>query len=111
MFSTLFAAFWSPTACYASHRKVRLCARWPPGALEPGYLPGQFALGIIGRTMVVWLLESSGVPLFEYRLTKGILEMVLQDFTDIQFAYGAALIVSSATLIGGFAPDIGSCRG
>ncbi|REP79232.1 hypothetical protein DSJ23_00540, partial [Mycobacterium tuberculosis] len=48
---------------------------------------------------VVWLL-SSGVPLFGIALL-GILEMVLQNFTDIQFAYGV-LIVSSATLIGGF---------
>ncbi|WP_252272072.1 HAMP domain-containing protein, partial [Mycobacterium tuberculosis] len=97
MFSTLFCGVLVATACYMlTEFALRPVAAQ---ALEAGLPPGRFALGIIGRTMVVWLL-SSGVPLFGIALL-GILEMVLQNFTDIQFAYGV-LIVSSATLIGGF---------
>ncbi|MFV3463385.1 adenylate/guanylate cyclase domain-containing protein [Mycobacterium tuberculosis] len=97
MFSTLFCGVLVATACYMlTEFALRPVAAQ---ALEAGLPPGRFALGIIGRTMVVWLL-SSGVPLFGIALL-GILEMVLQNFTDIQFAYDV-LIVSSATLIGGF---------
>ncbi|SGL69189.1 adenylate cyclase [Mycobacterium tuberculosis] len=92
MFSTLFCGVLVATACYMlTEFALRPVAAQ---ALEAGLPPGRFALGIIGRTMVVWLL-SSGVPLFGIALL-GILEMVLQNFTDIQFAYGV-LIVSSAT--------------
>lgn len=68
-------------------------------ALEAGPPPRRLAPGIMGRTMMVWLL-GSGVPVVGIGLM-AIFEMALQNLTMTQFATGV-LIISAATLIFGF---------
>ncbi|WP_244750297.1 adenylate/guanylate cyclase domain-containing protein [Mycobacterium tuberculosis] len=97
MFSTLFCGVLVATACYMlTEFALRPFAAQ---ALEAGLPPGRFAPGIIGRTMVVWLL-SSGVPLFGIALM-AMFEMVLLNLTRMQFATGV-LIISMVTLVFGF---------
>ncbi|MDP7723422.1 adenylate/guanylate cyclase domain-containing protein [Mycobacterium sp. TY814] len=68
-------------------------------ALEAGPPPRRLAPGIMGRTMMVWLL-GSGVPVVGIGLM-AFFEMTLQNLTQTQFAVGV-LIISAATLIFGF---------
>lgn len=67
-------------------------------ALAAGALPRRVALGIMGRTMMVWTL-CSGVPVVGIALM-AIFEMWAGNLTNTQFALGV-LIVSAATLIFG----------
>jgi adenylate cyclase len=68
-------------------------------ALNAGPPPRRMAPGIMGRTMMVWLL-GSGVPVIGIGLM-AIFEMGLRNLTQTQFAVGV-LIISAATLIFGF---------
>lgn len=68
-------------------------------ALQAGPPPRRLAPGIMGRTMMVWLI-GSGVPVIGIGLV-AIFEMLLRNLTRVQFATGV-LIVSTATLIFGF---------
>ncbi|WP_236976829.1 MULTISPECIES: adenylate/guanylate cyclase domain-containing protein [Mycobacterium] len=68
-------------------------------ALEAGPPPRRLAPGILGRTMMVWLL-GSGVPVVGIGLM-AIFEMAMQNLTQTQFAVGV-LIAAAATLIFGF---------
>jgi adenylate cyclase len=68
-------------------------------ALEAGRPPRRLTSGIMGRTMMVWLL-GSGVPVIGIALT-AIFQTWMQNLTETQFAVGV-IIVSAATLIFGF---------
>ncbi|MDC8993398.1 adenylate/guanylate cyclase domain-containing protein [Mycobacterium marinum] len=68
-------------------------------ALEAAPPPQRFAPGIMGRTMMVWLLGSGG-PLVGINLM-AISELVKGSLTKVQFAVGI-VIVSTGTLIFGF---------
>ncbi|TDK96076.1 adenylate/guanylate cyclase domain-containing protein [Mycobacterium paragordonae] len=68
-------------------------------ALEAGPPPRRLAPGIMGRTMMVWML-GSGVPVVGIGLM-AFFEMTLKNLTQTQFAVGV-LIISAATLIFGF---------
>ncbi|KLO25398.1 hypothetical protein ABW16_23095 [Mycolicibacter heraklionensis] len=85
------------TACY-------LCTEFAlrpvaAQALAAGRPPRRFVSGIMGRTMMVWLL-TSGVPVLGIALT-ALFALVLKNLTETQFGI-AVLIVSTATLIFGF---------
>ncbi|CAM3157841.1 adenylate/guanylate cyclase domain-containing protein [Mycobacterium intermedium] len=68
-------------------------------ALEAGPPPRRLAPGIMGRTMMVWLM-GSGVPVVGIALL-AFFEIVLRNLTQTQFAVGV-LIISTVTLIFGF---------
>jgi adenylate cyclase len=68
-------------------------------ALQAGPPPRRLAPGIMGRTMVVWML-GSGVPVVGIALT-AIFALLLGNLTETQFGV-AVLILSTATLIFGF---------
>lgn len=68
-------------------------------ALEAGPPPRRLSSGIMGRTILVWLL-GSGVPVVGIGLM-AVFEMVLRNLTQTQFAVGV-LIISTVTLIFGF---------
>ncbi|ORB83364.1 hypothetical protein B1987_05465 [Mycobacterium kansasii] len=68
-------------------------------ALEAGPPPRRLASGIMGRTMMVWLL-GSGVPIVGIALI-AIFQIEMRNLTATQFAVGV-LIVSMATLVFGF---------
>lgn len=68
-------------------------------ALEAGPPPRRLAPGIMGRTMMVWLL-SSGVPVVGIALV-AVFQIAMRNLTQTQFAV-AVLIVSCATLVFGF---------
>lgn len=68
-------------------------------ALEAGPPPRRLASGIMGRTMMVWLL-GSGVPIVGIALI-AIFQIAMRNLTATQFAVGV-LIVSMATLVFGF---------
>lgn len=68
-------------------------------ALAAGRPPQRFASGIMGRTMMVWLL-SSGVPVLGIALT-ALFCLLLKNLTMTQFAV-AVLIASTGTLVAGF---------
>lgn len=68
-------------------------------ALEAGPPPRRLAPGIMGRTMMVWLL-GSGVPVIGIALI-AIFQLLIRNLTETQFAVGI-VIVSAATLIFGF---------
>ncbi|KZS83839.1 adenylate/guanylate cyclase domain-containing protein [Mycobacterium persicum] len=68
-------------------------------ALEAGPPPRRLASGIMGRTMMVWLL-GSGVPIVGIALI-AIFQIEMRNLTPTQFAVGV-LIVSMATLVFGF---------
>lgn len=97
MFSTSFCGVLVATACYLfTEFALRPVAAQ---ALEAGRPPRMLAPGIIGRTMVVWML-SSGVPVVGIALT-AIFALLLRNLTENQFAV-AVLILAAATLIFGF---------
>lgn len=68
-------------------------------ALAAGPPPRRILSGIMGRTMMVWLL-TSGVPILGIALT-ALFAVVLKNLTLTQFGV-AVLIASVATLIFGF---------
>jgi len=68
-------------------------------ALEAGRPPRRLAAGIMGRTMMVWLLGSA-VPVVGIALT-AVFQILMGNLTDTQFAV-AVLMLSSAALIFGF---------
>lgn len=68
-------------------------------ALAAGPPPRRFLSGVMGRTMMVWLL-TSGVPILGIALT-AFFAVVLKNLTLTQFGV-AVLIASVATLIFGF---------
>ncbi|AKN16548.1 hypothetical protein B586_08225 [Mycobacterium haemophilum DSM 44634] len=67
-------------------------------ALEAGPPPRRFAPGIMGRTMMVWLI-GSGAPVIGVGLL-AIFEILQRSLTRVQFATGV-LIVSTVTLASG----------
>jgi adenylate cyclase len=68
-------------------------------ALEAGPPPRRLAQGIMGRTMIVWLL-GSGVPVIGIALM-AVFQTLMRNLTETQFAVGV-VIVSAATLVFGF---------
>ncbi len=68
-------------------------------ALEAGRPPRRLAAGIMGRTMMVWLL-GSGVPVVGIALV-AIFQTLMRNLTETQFAVGV-ILVCAATLIFGF---------
>jgi adenylate cyclase len=68
-------------------------------ALEAGPPPRRIAPGIMGRTMMVWLL-GSGVPVIGIALM-AIFQTLMRNLTETQFAVGV-VILSATTLIFGF---------
>ncbi|OBI88166.1 adenylate/guanylate cyclase domain-containing protein [Mycobacterium asiaticum] len=68
-------------------------------ALEAGPPPRRLAPGIMGRTLMVWLL-GSGVPVVGIALV-AIFQILLRNMTETQFAV-CILFVAAATLIFGF---------
>ncbi|GFG70235.1 adenylate/guanylate cyclase domain-containing protein [Mycolicibacter senuensis] len=68
-------------------------------ALAAGPPPRRILSGIMGRTMMVWLL-TSGVPILGIALT-ALFAVVLKNLTLTQFGIGV-LVASVATLIFGF---------
>lgn len=68
-------------------------------ALAAGPPPQRFAAGIMGRTMMVWLL-SSGVPVLGIALT-AVFALALKNLTMTQFGV-AVLVAAVATLVFGF---------
>jgi adenylate cyclase len=68
-------------------------------ALEAGPPPRRLAQGMMGRTMMVWLM-GSGVPVVGIALL-AIFQIAMRNLTETQFAVGV-FIVAAATLIFGF---------
>ena len=68
-------------------------------ALEAGPPPRRLSSGIMGRTMIVWLLGSA-VPVLGIALV-AFFQIMMRNLTETQFAVGV-VIVSAATLIFGF---------
>lgn len=68
-------------------------------ALEAGPPPRRFAAGIMGRTMVVWIL-GSGVPVLGILLA-AIITLTLRHVTPTQFTI-AVIILAAFALIFGF---------
>jgi class 3 adenylate cyclase len=68
-------------------------------ALEAGPPPRRFAAGIMGRTMVVWML-GSGVPVLGILLA-AIITLTLRHVTPTQFTI-AVIILAAFALIFGF---------
>ncbi len=67
-------------------------------ALEAGPPPRRLAPGIMGRTMVVWML-GSGLPVVGIALS-AVFALSLRNMTETQFGV-AVLVLSTATLIFG----------
>lgn len=65
-------------------------------ALAAGRPPQRFAAGIMGRTMMVWLL-SSGVPILGIALT-AVFALVLKNLTMTQF--GTAVLMGAVATLG-----------
>jgi adenylate cyclase len=68
-------------------------------ALEAGPPPRRLTAGIMGRTMIVWLL-GSGVPVIGILLT-GVFALSLNNLTETQFAY-AVMALAVIALVFGF---------
>lgn len=68
-------------------------------ALEAGPPPRRLEQGIMGRTMMVWLM-GSGVPIVGIALL-AIFQVTMRNLTETEFAVGV-FIVAATTLIFGF---------
>jgi adenylate cyclase len=68
-------------------------------ALEAGRPPRRLTAGIMGRTMMVWLL-GSGVPVVGIALI-AFFQLMMRNLTEDQFAVGV-FIVAAAALVFGF---------
>ena len=91
------AASWWPPGCYLfTEFALRPVAAQ---ALEAGPPPRRLAAGIMGRTMLVWLL-GSGVPVLGIVLA-AVFAVSLRNLTQTQFAF-AVLIIAAAALVFGF---------
>jgi adenylate cyclase len=96
LFSTSFCGVLVATGCYMlAEFALRPVAAQ---ALEAGRPPRRFAPGIMGRTMVVWML-GSGLPVIGIALT-AFFALTLRNLTETQFGV-AVLILATATLIFG----------
>ncbi|OBK13905.1 adenylate/guanylate cyclase domain-containing protein [Mycobacterium asiaticum] len=97
MFSVTFCGVLVATASYLlAEFALRPVAAQ---ALEAGPPPRRLAPGIMGRTLMVWLL-GSGVPVVGIALV-AIFQILLRNMTETQFAV-CILFVAAATLIFGF---------
>jgi adenylate cyclase len=97
MFSTSFCGVLVATGCYMlTEFALRPVAAQ---ALEAGRPPRRLAPGIMGRTMVVWML-GSGVPVIGIALT-AIFALSLRNLTETQFGV-AVVTLAGATLVFGF---------
>lgn len=95
-FATSFCGVLVATACYLiTEFTLRPVAAQ---ALEAGPPPRRLTPGIMGRTMLVWML-GSGVPVVGIALT-AIFALLLRNMTETQFGV-AVLILAIATLIFG----------
>lgn len=97
LFSVSFCGVLVATGCYLfTEFTLRPVAAQ---VLTAGPPPRRFAPGIMGRTMVVWLL-GSGLPVVGIALT-AIFALELRNLTMTQFGI-AVLIMSTGTLVFGF---------
>jgi adenylate cyclase len=97
LFTVGFCGVLVATACYLfTEFALRPVAAQALATAPP---PRRFATGIMGRTMVVWLL-GSGVPVLGIALTAIFSDMV-SNLTMDQFRF-AVLILATVTLIFGF---------
>ncbi|MDT5052087.1 MAG: adenylate cyclase, partial [Mycobacterium sp.] len=96
LFSVGFSGVVVATACYlVTEFALRPVAAQ---ALEAGPPPRRLAAGIMGRTMIVWLL-SSGVPVIGILLT-GVFALSLRNLTETQFAFAVMTLAVIALLFG-----------
>lgn len=96
LFGVSFSGIVVATACYLiTEFALRPVAAQ---ALEAGHPPRRLADGIMGRTMLVWLL-GSGVPVMGIAVT-AIFALVLQNLTPSQFAFAVLSIAAVAFLFG-----------
>ena len=97
LFSVSFSGVVVATACYLiTEFALRPVAAQ---ALEAGPPPRRLTAGIMGRTMLVWLL-GSGVPVMGIAVT-AIFALSLRNLTPTQFAF-AVLSIAAVTLVFGF---------
>ncbi|WP_375484458.1 adenylate/guanylate cyclase domain-containing protein [uncultured Mycobacterium sp.] len=97
LFSISFCGVLVATGCYLlTEFALRPVAAQ---ALEAGRPPRRLAPGIMGRTMVVWML-GSGVPVVGIALT-AIFALLLRNLTETQFGV-AVVMLAGATLVFGF---------
>ncbi len=96
LFAVSFSGVVVATACYLiTEFALRPVAAQ---ALEAGPPPRRLTGGVMGRTMLVWLL-GSGVPVLGIAAT-ALFALTLENLTETQLAY-AVLSISAATLIFG----------
>ncbi|OBI84455.1 adenylate/guanylate cyclase domain-containing protein [Mycobacterium sp. E740] len=96
LFGVSFSGIVVATACYLiTEFALRPVAAQ---ALEAGHPPRRLADGIMGRTMLVWLL-GSGVPVMGIAVT-AIFALALQNLTPSQFAFAVLSIAAVAFLFG-----------
>jgi adenylate cyclase len=97
LFSVGFSGVVVATGCYlVTEFALRPVAAQ---ALEAGPPPRRLTAGIMGRTMIVWLL-GSGVPVIGILLT-GVFALSLNNLTETQFAY-AVMALAVIALVFGF---------
>jgi adenylate cyclase len=97
LFSVGFSGVVVATGCYlVTEFALRpVAAR----ALEAGPPPRRLTAGIMGRTMIVWLL-GSGVPVIGILLT-GVFALSLHNLTETQFGF-AVMALAVIALVFGF---------
>ncbi|RAV08348.1 hypothetical protein DQP55_19335 [Mycolicibacterium sp. GF69] len=96
LFAVSFSGIVVATACYLiTEFALRPVAAQ---ALEAGHPPRRLADGIMGRTMLVWML-GSGVPVMGIAVT-AVFALALKNLSPSQLAY-AVLSISAATLVFG----------
>ncbi len=97
LFAIGFSGVVVATACYLiTEFALRPVAAQ---ALEAGPPPRRLTAGIMGRTMIVWLL-GSGVPVIGIAVT-ALFALSLGNLTPTQFAF-AVLSIAAAALVFGF---------
>jgi adenylate cyclase len=95
-FSDGFSGVVVATACYLlTEFALRPVAAQ---ALEAGPPPRRLTAGIMGRTMIVWLL-SSGIFLIGIALT-AVFALSLQNLTETQFAFSVIALAVLALFVG-----------
>ncbi|GFG51394.1 hypothetical protein CQY20_24125 [Mycolicibacterium agri] len=96
LFAVSFSGVVVATACYLiTEFSLRPVAAQ---ALEAGPPPHRLTAGIMGRTMLVWML-GSGVPVLGIAVT-AIFALALQNLTQTQFAYAVLNIAVVALIFG-----------
>jgi class 3 adenylate cyclase len=97
LFAVGFSGVVVATACYLiTEFALRPVAAQ---ALEAGPPPRRLTAGIMGRTMIVWLL-GSGVPVIGIAMT-AVFALSLQNMTETQFGF-AVLSLAAAAFVFGF---------